>query len=319
MGRLRAAFCFLKEEMDTNPTPEVAAMDSLLAELDKPQDDDLPDSEQADDAADEQEQQPEAEAEDATDEAESQDSQEQPADEVEEVEVDGKKHRVPKAIAEIVAKRDSFQADYTRKTQEVAEKKRAVEDKEQFLEARTQFLTVAGQELAELQALQKQFAQFQTVDWNALIATDHAKALQLTIARNNLTSEIQTRTQKLQGIAAQAEEARKKHKAEQMKLNQGELERRVGRLTPKDTERLMEAAQELGFDESLMWRPEALHALDLASKYLALQKQKPQAMKKVAEAPRAVKPQAPRPRAENQEAVARLKKFGRGEDLMKLL
>jgi hypothetical protein len=306
--------------MDTNPTPEVAAMDSLLAALEPPTDDDLPEGEeQADEQPEGEEQQPDADAEETTDDAESQDSQEQPVDEVEEIELDGKKHKVPKAIAEIVAKRDSFQADYTRKTQEVAEKRKAIEDKEQFLEARTQFLTVAGQELSELQALQKQYAQFQQVDWNALIATDSQRALELTIAKNNLTSEIQQRTQKLQGIAAQAEEARKKHKAEQMRLNQGELERRVGKLTAKDTQRLMEAAQELGYDEALMWRPEALHALDLASKYLALQKQKPQAMKKVAEAPRAVKPQAPRPRMQNQEAVARLKKFGRGEDLMKLL
>lgn len=306
--------------MDTNPTPEVAAMDSLLAALETPIDDELPESdERADDQPEDEEQQPDADAEDSDDEPKAEDSKEQPEAEDEEVEVDGKKHKVPKAIAEIVAKRDSFQADYTKKTQEVAEKKRAVEDKEQFLEARTQFLTVAGQELSELQALQKQFAQFQQVDWNALIATDSQRALELTIAKNNLTSEIQQRTQKLQGIAAQAEEARKKHKAEQMKLNQGELERRVGKLSAKDTQRLMEAAQELGFDEALMWRPEALHALDLASKYLALQKSKPQAMKKVAEAPRAVKPQAARPRMQNQEALQRLKKYGRGEDLIKLL
>lgn len=306
--------------MDTNPTPEVAAMDSLLAALETPIDDKLPESdERADDQPEDEAQQPDADADDSDDEPKAQDSKEQPEAEDEEVEVGGKTHKVPKAIAEIVAKRDSFQADYTKKTQEVAEKKRAVEDREQFLEARTQFLTVAGQELSELQALQKQFAQFQQVDWNALIATDSQRALELTIAKNNLTSEIQQRTQKLQGIAAQAEEARKKHKAEQMKLNQGELERRVGKLTAKDTQRLMDAAQELGFDEALMWRPEALHALDLASKYLALEKSKPQAMKKVAEAPRAVKPQAARPRMQNQEALQRLKKYGRAEDLTKFL
>jgi hypothetical protein len=50
-----------------------------------------------------------------------------------------------------------------------------------------------------------------------------------------------------------------------------------------------------------------------------LQAQKPQAMKKVAEAPRSIKPQAPAPKRENQSAAERLKKTGRASELINFL
>lgn len=293
--------------MDTNPATEVTEMDGLLAALEQPSDD------TPDEPSDVVE--PEV-AEDETDEAEATDSEdEQPPADDEEVEIDGEKLKVPKKVAEAVMRHQ----DYTKKTQEVADRRRAIEDKEHFLEAQQQFMSVAAGAMAKLQAKQERLAQFEAIDWNTLVQQDSQRALELHIARNALQSEVQQELHQLQNARTAVAEAKKKHDENQIALNRPELERRVGKITDKDRQRLMATAQELGWSEQLMWRPEALHALDLASKYLALQKAKPTAMKKVAEAPRAIKPQAAPPRKENQSAAERLKKTGRAENLINFL
>lgn len=292
--------------MDTNPVTEVAPMDGLLDALNEAP---------ADEVIEEEQPALEASTDEATDDAPAEDSQEQPAADDEEIELDGEKFKVPKKLAEYVSKGQ----DYTKKTQEVADRRRVVEDKEQFLEAQQQFLSVASTEMAELQAMQKQLAQFAQVDWNALVQQDSQRALELNIARNNLAEQVKDKTQRVQGIAQHVKEASKKHEDNQRALSMAELERRVGKITDKERQRLGETAAELGIPAKAMWSPEVLHAVDLASKYLALQKAKPQAMKKVVQAPRAIKPQAPLPRTDNQAALERLRKTGRYEHLTAFL
>jgi hypothetical protein len=291
--------------MDTNPETGVAPMDGLLDALNE-----TPDEVLEDDAPD-----LDASTEDETDDAPAEDSQEQPAADEEEIELDGEKLKVQKKVAEAIMR----QQDYTKKTQEVADRRRVVEDKEQFLEAQQQFMSVASSEFAELQAMQKQLAQFAQVDWNALVQQDSQRALELNIARNNLAQQVQEKTQRVQGIAQHVKDASKKHEDNQRALSMAELERRVGKITDKERQRLSETAAELGIPAKAMWSPEVLHAVDLASKYLALQKAKPQAMKKVAAAPRAIKPQAQQPRNDNQAALDRLRKTGRYEHLTAFL
>lgn len=294
--------------MDTNPGTEVAADDAVMALLDEPTpEQDEQQIEQTDEQA----------AEEPTDDEQAEDSeQEQPAADAEEVEIDGEKHVVPKKIAEAVLR----QQDYTKKTQEVADRRRFVEDREQFLEAREQFLTHATGEYAELQAVEKQLAQFQQIDLNAIAQEDTSRAVQLMNLRQTLMQQRADKLSRIQGIATLAQQATEKHKAEQIKLAMPELERRIGKLDDKTRERLHKTATELGIPERAMWSAEVLHAVDLASKYMALQKAKPQAMKKVAQAPQAIKPQAAPPRVQqNQAALDRLRKSGRAEDLVRFL
>jgi hypothetical protein len=82
-----------------------------------------------------------------------------PASEIEEIEHDGRKYQVPKAL------KDAFlrQADYTRKTQEVAELRRAVEAERQAVR-QTGEAEVAAR--AQLTAIDQQLAYYQRIDWD---------------------------------------------------------------------------------------------------------------------------------------------------------
>jgi uncharacterized phage infection (PIP) family protein YhgE len=295
--------------MDTNPDTGVAADDAVMALLDEP----TPEPEREEDEA------PAvgAQTEDDTDDEQAAESeQDQPRADLEEVEIDGEKLVVPKKIAEAVMR----QQDYTKKTQEVADRRRLIEDKEQYLEAREKFVSAASTEWSELQAIESQLAQFQTVDLNAIALEDTARAVQLMNMRQTLLNQRAEKASKLQQVAQAVQQAQQAHQAQQAKLAIPELERRIGKLDDKKREALAATAAELGIPGSAMWSPEVLHAVDLAAKYLALQKAKPQQMKKVAQAPQAIKPQAAPPRVQqNKSALDRLKQSGRPEDLMKFL
>ncbi|HEY1605062.1 MAG TPA: hypothetical protein VGF77_05645 [Allosphingosinicella sp.] len=80
-------------------------------------------------------------------------------DDSEEVEQDGQKFRVPKAL------KDSFlrQADYTRKTQEVADMRRAVEAERQVLH---QASDAEIGTLAQVRALDQQLGYYNRIDWD---------------------------------------------------------------------------------------------------------------------------------------------------------
>lgn len=297
--------------MDTNPTPEVTPEQDLLNALgdDSPQDE-APPEEQAQDAPEE-----------TTDEAPAEDSQEeQPAADVEEVEIDGEKLTLPKKVAEAVMRHQ----DYTRKTQEVAETRRMVEDRAQYLDAREHILQSSFSEAAELQALQKQLEQYAGIDWNALIAEDPQQAMRLSMARQDLQSKLNEKQQAVQTLIANAEAARKQHLAKQQELGRAELQRRIGKLSDADRERTWKQGLALGYNEtelSSIADPRIMHALYKAAQWDALQAAKPQAMKKVAQAPVAVKPSAPTPirQRQNQAALERLKATGRPSELIKFL
>jgi hypothetical protein len=297
--------------MDTNPQMGVAEDDAVLALLDEP----TPEPEQDEDGD-----APAVEAQDddndTGDEPEGESAEDQPPPDTEEVEIDGEKHRVPKKIAEAVLR----QQDYTKKTQEVADRRRLIEDKEQFLEAREKFVAAASNEWSELQAIERQLAQFNDVDLNAIAQEDTTRAVQLMNLRQQLINQRGEKATRLQQVAQAVQQAQQTHQAKQAELALPELERRIGKLDDKTRARLSHTAAELGIPGQAMWSPEVLHAVDLASKYLALQQAKPQAMKKVAQAPQAIKPQAAPPRQQtNRSALERLQQSGRAEDLMKFL
>ncbi len=308
--------------MDTNPAQDVPqSAESQLEAIFAKKFGEAPAAEPEDDTADEVDDTPEVEASADEDESEADTGQSEATDTDEiEIPVGGEVKRLKKAeLAEIVAKRDSFQADYTRKTQEVAEQRKAVQDRAQYLEVREQLMQSAFKEAAEVESLQSQLTEFDSLNWNDLIATDPQKALQLNLARQQLQTRLGQKQAALQEITARNQQAAELHKRRQMEMGQAELSRRIGKLDDPTRAQLMEAAKELQFTDAEMMSPAALHALHLASKYLALQKSKPLTEKRVAQA----KPmQAPAARSGTQTVEhakrdalkARLHKTGRRED-----
>lgn len=102
------------------------------------------------------------EVEQSDDQAEAQTEEE----ELEEVERDGKKYRVPKALAGELL----MQADYTRKTQAHAEEVRQFKAAAQAEAQRIQLQQANLQGYAQLHAIDAQLHEFGKIDWNA--ATD---------------------------------------------------------------------------------------------------------------------------------------------------
>jgi len=119
-----------------------------------------------------------------------------PAEDGEEIEHDGKTYVVPKALKPLLL----MQADYTRKTQEVAEQRRAVMAERQALHQTSQ---------AELDAysrattLGEQLARFQQIDWRAWHDSDPFAASAATSEYNMLRDQHQQALGQLANLRGQ--------------------------------------------------------------------------------------------------------------------
>jgi len=114
----------------------------------------------------------EAESESADEETESEDDE---ARDWAEVEVNGQTYKVHPDLKEGYIQ----QADYTRKTQEVAEQRRIVEARETQLQESAQAQMAHIGEIAAIQNAQSILDQFEQVDWNTLYEQHPAEASQL--------------------------------------------------------------------------------------------------------------------------------------------
>jgi hypothetical protein len=149
--------------------------------------------EQQDEAPEEQEAAPQDNAEEET-EADSQDTPDEESEEqveaeeeesepdLVEVEVDGQSFKVPEVLKDKIM----LQADYTRKTQEVAEQRKQVEQAQVQLQQAAQFQQQSLAEYAELLTIDKQLQDYSQVNWNALIDSDPVEFMRLSQARNDL-------------------------------------------------------------------------------------------------------------------------------------
>ena len=85
-----------------------------------------------------------------------------------ELELDGEVHTLPAALKGAVLR----QADYTRKTQELAEHRRTLEADRQSLDERSRVHEGASRDRLRLAALDHQIEEFEGVDWDAYAAED---------------------------------------------------------------------------------------------------------------------------------------------------
>lgn len=115
-------------------------------------------------------------------------------DDTEEIEHDGEKYRVPKALKEAFLR----QADYTRKTQEVAEQRRALESRQAEITQRAEAQAAVFEQRVQLAQLDAALEQYQTLDWQAYVAQHGSDAAvmaqaqwrQLETAKANLQKEV---------------------------------------------------------------------------------------------------------------------------------
>lgn len=102
-----------------------------------------------------------------------------------EIEVDGESYKVPEALKDKIM----LQADYTRKTQEVAEQRKAVEQAQAQLQIQAQLQQQSLAEYAKLTAINDQLQQYNQIDWNALYDSDPAEFVRLKESRRDLIDQ----------------------------------------------------------------------------------------------------------------------------------
>lgn len=247
-------------------------------------------------------------------------AQEAEEDDGELVEIEGKSYRVPKELKGMVL----MHKDYTQKTQEVADQRRAVEERAQALQQREQVLGASFEKAVEFRQVQDRLAYFEALDWNALVDADPAQAQKLTIAYQQLQREAQAKLTELQQTQAQAQQLTETQRQQLLTEAMSDLRARLPGFGPQTVEQIRKAAEEhygiKGEELDGLVDARHVHVLHDAMKWRELQAKRPQAMQKVAEAAPAIKPQAaPQKPRTNQAALDRLKKNGRVEDLAALL
>lgn len=120
-------------------------------------------------------------------------------DDTDEVEHEGQKYRVPKAL------KGSFlmHADYTQKTQALAADRKAYDERSKTFNDNAQFITQHQADVARLVNLNDQIAQFEKADWQAIRANNREQAddlwfqyQQLLTRRSQVAGELQTKVTK---------------------------------------------------------------------------------------------------------------------------
>lgn len=165
-----------------------------------------------------------------------------PDDDSFDLELDGKVHTLPVALKGAFLR----QADYTRKTQELAEHRRGLEAQRQALAAEAQGVRSGGLDRLRLSALDHQLADFHDVDWQAYGAQD-PQAAQALWARFQEMG--QARDQLAYALQHQDEKARlqgAREAAAQMEATGRQLRAEIEGWSPAVAAKLVDYAQAFG-------------------------------------------------------------------------
>lgn len=146
-------------------------------------------------------------------------SQEETEEEEDVIEVDGKKYAMPKSAAEKIKSERLMHADYTQKTQAVAEERKAVAAEREQVVRHQQEAQQYIDQIAEVRSIDKQLEQYRALNWDELIDQDPQGAMKLQqqhraleAARNTAVEAITQKQQQnalseQQALAKQVQEA----------------------------------------------------------------------------------------------------------------
>jgi hypothetical protein len=229
------------EVQATNPTEDISAAASAEVETNNSEVDTDSDTSTSDQSTDQ-----------ANTEVQTGDTQQTdtPVDDSEEIEHEGQKLKIPKAVKPLLM----MQADYTRKTQEVAEQRKAVEAEREAVANQAKAEREYIQELAQLTAYDNAIKQYANVNWQQLNAQDPVQAQslwfqyeQLRDGRNAVAGQIQqketTRKQQEEQKALEAQQAT----AKQIQECYATVAREIKGWSPELIKQLDKTASEMGF------------------------------------------------------------------------
>lgn len=174
----------------------------------------------------------------------------EPVEELEEVEFEGKKHKIPASLKSAIM----MHADYTRKTQEVAEQRKAVETERQAIIDQAKAQQEYIQDIAKVVAMDDQIKAYEQVNWQQLTAQDptQAQALfiqfqQLKDARNAAAGQLQIKEQQRLQQSQQAALEEQQKNAKRFEECMSVVARDIKGWGPELIKQLDKTANELGF------------------------------------------------------------------------
>jgi len=202
------------------------------------------------------------------------DTSDEPEEELEEVDYSGKKYRIPKELKPALM----MQADYTRKTQEVAETRKALETRETEFNQRVERQTARIQDYAVLANYdaaitqrQQQVAETANVDVLSLYQSDPIRAGEITAQRQEL-QRLQIERGQVQAYIEQtdhqAAEERQRTTAQQLQEAEKVLSRDIPNWGPETKTKIRNFALSQGISEqelSSLVDPRYVKLLHLAS------------------------------------------------------
>ena len=266
--------------MDTNPEGEVtegtveSRIEALLTKSAKVEPEKPENQAEAEDETDES----------PKDEAKEADSDAAPAevDDSEEVEYEGDVYVMPKKIKEALLR----QSDYTKKTQEVAEQRKAVEERAEWLAQQEKLMAAGFEKAVELKEIDARLGQYEQLDWQALVDQDPAQATKLNIAYQQLQRTKQAKVEELQKVSAQQVELTQQERQQALQRGTEVVKKAIPGWSQDLARGISENTKSYGFsskDLDQLTDPRFVIALHDAYQWRKLQANKSTVSKKVAD------------------------------------
>ena len=151
-------------------------------------------------------------------------------------------------------------ADYTKKTQEVAEQRKALEEYAQTIQVQEQQLRAQAElqqalfgELAQITAIDQQLADFQAIDWNQLSENDFVEAQKLFFTQNKLQTQRSQLVQQLEAKQQQLTQAQQKSLNERIAKGKEVLAKEIPNWSADTSKAIISAGKEYyGFSDDEM-------------------------------------------------------------------
>jgi hypothetical protein len=199
--------------------------------------------------------------------------QEEATPELEEAEYEGKKYSVPKEIKEALMR----QSDYTRKTQEVAEMRKALESERQAAIQQVAVQRQMAQEHANLIAIDNQIKQFEGLDWQSLIDSDPVQAMKLDRQFRSLADSRQQAAYRLMEAERAAFDSYREETEKRVEQGKQVLAKEVTGWSPQLAVALAGYGEEIGYSKQEMQSvldPRAVKVLHKAYLYDQMMKER---------------------------------------------
>jgi len=151
-------------------------------------------------------------------------------------------------------------ADYTKKTQEVAEQRKALEEYAQTIQVQEQQLKTQVElqqalfgELAQITAIDQQLAEFQAIDWNQLSENDFVEAQKLFFTQNKLQTQRSQLVQQLEAKQQQLTQAQQQSLNQRIAKGKEILAKEIPNWSPDTSQAIISAGKEYyGFSDDEM-------------------------------------------------------------------